>query len=101
MVLLIVGGCFEQPPTSGVPAVNTVESILNDTADDLELGAKVRQLVEKQELGKPCVHQRALQVEAMKSTSAYPLNSIIFGMTFIIWVAILLDVIGRTNGKKA
>jgi len=101
-VLLIVGGCFAKPPASGVTTASKVEQILNDTADDLELGAKVRAIVEKQELCKPCVHQRMHQHEVTeeKPNVLYSLNSIIFGMTFVIWVAILLDVIGRSDESK-
>lgn len=101
LVILIAGGCYEKPPTG--TTADKVQGILNDTADDLELGAKVRTLVEKQELGKPCVHQRALmqQQPTQRYTPLYPVNSIIFGMTFIIWVAILLDIVNGRQDEKA
>lgn len=103
LVILIAGGCYEKPPAPGVTTADKVQSILNDTADDLELGAKVRAIVEKQELGKPCAHQRALmqQQPTQRYTPLYPINSIIFGMTFIIWVAILLDIINGRRDEKA
>ncbi len=80
-LLVVCGGCFEQPS----PVFSTqqrVEDVLKDTADDLELGAQVRDLVERQQTRGA---QRAV-------CHHYSLQAVFVGALFIVGFAI---VVGR------
>ena len=101
--LLVLNGCQDHTPPPAKSASVKVEGILNDTADDLELGAKVRMLVEQQdrERNKVVLHTEQPAELQNRRRHHYPLNALIFGMTFIIWVAILLDVAKGGPNEKA
>lgn len=98
VVLPLLMGCFESTPPPSAPAAERVETILNDTADDLELGAKIRTVVEKQQRRRELKHPKT--VAELTGRHYYPLNSILFGMTFIIWVSILIDILRRSDERK-
>ena len=87
LALLLSCGCFDkpQPPPNPVTPQTTaqrVDRVLKDTADDLELGAKVRVLVYEQESkrAKPAVKP---------SVHDYTLNQLMFGAICILAVALI------------
>ena len=54
LALFLVSGCFDKPqpppnPVTPQTTVQRVDNVLKDTADDLELGAKVRTIVYEQD----------------------------------------------------
>jgi hypothetical protein len=68
---------FAQPaPTPQLVEQKRIEVILNDTADDLELGAKVRTMVEKQ-------NAKRAKKDAGNSEHDYSLDAMCWGLAFI------------------
>ena len=89
LALVLLGGCWDNPKPTAVVTPTTTEErfdkILKDTADDLELGAKVRTLVEQQ-------HQ--------PPTNTYNVEHILFGCLFVVLVAIMHHTVICVESNK-
>lgn len=88
-------GCaaFAQPATTPQPVEQKrIEVILNDTADDLELGAKVRTIVEKQ-------NAKKVKREAGKSEHDYSIDAMCWGLAFIAILAMIQWLIHKRYEK--
>ena len=104
LALFLVSGCFEkpQPPPNLVtpqPTVQRLDGVLRDTADDLELGAKVRTLVYEQdskrsgkvakEVVTPPVVKSRPERKHKESIHNYTSSQILFGVVFLLVVVLI------------
>lgn len=95
LALFLVSGCFDKPqppPNPGTPQTTAqrIDGVLKDTADDLELGAKVRTIVYNQD-------QKRL---GTRSRNHYDLPSILIGAVFLV-VLVTLHHCWVCGGKDA
>lgn len=80
LICLFCAGCFDSgnpPPPTKPTAVTRLDNVMKDTADDLELGAQVRLIVEKQ------------QRRQVKSRHEYDVTAILYGAAFVVGIGIV------------
>ena len=87
LVLFLVSGCFDKPqpppnPVTPQTTVQRVDNVLKDTADDLELGAKVRTIVYEQDSKCGKRHPKV-------SVHDYTPSQIMFGVVFLLVVILI------------
>ena len=91
LALFLVSGCFDKPqpppnPVTPQTKVQRVDNVLKDTADDLELGAKVRTIVYEQDSKR--VRDRARR-EKPASVHDYTVSQLLFGVVFLLIFALI------------
>jgi len=104
LALFLVGGCFDKPqpppnPVTPQTTVQRVDNVLKDTADDLELGAKVRILVYQQD-SKRTQRMQPKPKPVKPSIHQYTLSQIMFGAIFLL-LLILVHHSYNTGCKDA
>lgn len=90
LICLVCAGCLDSktpsvPPPPPPTEVTQLDGIMKDTADDLELGAKVRLIVEKQKQSR------------IKTKHEYDITAILYGAAFIVGVAIIHQILNRAK----
>lgn len=93
LTCLICAGCFDNktpPPPDKPTAVTRLDTVMKDTADDLELGAKIRLLVDEQR----CRRQLRPRLK-----HEYGVTAILYGVAFVIGIGIIHRILN--SDKKA
>ena len=87
LALFLVSGCFDKPqpppnPVTPQTTVQRVDNVLKDTADDLELGAKVRTIVYEQD-------SKRAKKPKKPSVHDYTAHQLMFGICFLLIFALI------------
>ena len=93
LALFLVSGCFDKPqpppnPVTPQTTVQRVDNVLKDTADDLELGAKVRTIVHEQE-SKRIKPPKCAKQPNNPSIHEYTPSQLLFGVVFLLVVVLI------------
>lgn len=91
LALFLVSGCFDKPqpppnPVTPQPTVQRVDNVLKDTADDLELGAKVRTIVYEQDKKR---NKQSVKYIIKRSVHDYTPSQLMFGVVFLLVVVLI------------